>query len=90
MYLSLTQSNADENRLVVSIHPPSYPIMTGVPTWRSIKGMTTAGWSPRSVWTNRLASPVDPTQIAVTGAGSPDQFRTLASATQSQLLLPAR
>jgi hypothetical protein len=36
------------------------------------------------VWTTRLASPVGPAQIAITGAGSADQFRTLAEATQSQ------
>ncbi|EUA50498.1 hypothetical protein I552_1434 [Mycobacterium xenopi 3993] len=29
------------------------------------------------------------TQIAITGAGSSDQFRTLAAATQSQPPLPA-
>ncbi|MFZ0902474.1 MAG: DUF4245 domain-containing protein, partial [Mycobacterium sp.] len=37
----------------------------------------------------RLASPVGPAQVAITGAGSVDQFRTLAAATQSQPPLPA-
>jgi hypothetical protein len=42
------------------------------------------------VWTTRLGSPAGPAQIAVTGAGGVDQFRTLATATQSQPPLPAR
>jgi hypothetical protein len=41
------------------------------------------------VWTTRLNSPAGPAQVAVTGAGGTDEFRTLAAATQSQPPLPA-
>ena len=41
------------------------------------------------VWTTRLNSAAGPAQIAITGAGSADEFRTLAAATQSQPPLPA-
>ena len=41
------------------------------------------------VWTTRLSGPGGPAQLAITGAGSADQFRTLATATQSQPPLPA-
>ena len=35
------------------------------------------------VWTTRLDGPAGPRQIAITGAGSADEFRTLATATQT-------
>ncbi|MFW3114984.1 hypothetical protein MHAE_14595 [Mycobacterium haemophilum DSM 44634] len=97
MYLSLTQSNADEDKLVASIHPSSYPTGTvdvAGTNWvvyqSSDQNKDRSGAAAEPVWTSRLASPVGPAQIAITGAGSPDQFRTLASATQSQPPLPAR
>ncbi|HZE14424.1 MAG TPA: DUF4245 domain-containing protein, partial [Mycobacterium sp.] len=37
-----------------------------------------------------LVGPSGATQVAITGAGSTDEFRTLASATQSQPPLPGR
>jgi hypothetical protein len=89
MYLSLTQSNADEDKLVGSIHPSAYPTGTvdvdgtGWVVYRSAQGAQTEG-AAEPVWTTRLAGPAGATQIAITGAGSTDQFRTLASATQSQ------
>jgi Protein of unknown function (DUF4245) len=89
MYLSLTQSNADEDKVVGSIHPSMVPTGTvdvAGTSWIVYQGG--AGTEP--VWTTRLASPVGPTQIAITGAGSTDQFRTLASAMQSQPPLPGR
>jgi Protein of unknown function (DUF4245) len=93
MYLSLTQSNADEDKLVGSIHPSMYPTGTvdvaGI-SWVVYQGTGQSGAATEPVWTTRLASPTGPTQIAITGAGSTDQFRTLASATQSQPPLPAR
>jgi hypothetical protein len=46
------------------------------------------GDSTEPVWTTRLGGAVG-TQIAITGAGSTDQFRTLAAATESQPPLPA-
>ena len=98
MYLSLTQSNADEDKLVGSIHPAAYPTGTvdvAGTKWVVYQGAghgadQNGGADAEPVWTTRLASPVGPTQIAITGAGSSDQFRTLASATQSQSPLPSR
>jgi hypothetical protein len=92
MFLSLTQSNADEDKLVGSIHPsqqtlfPTGSVDVAGTSWVVYQG----GQAGEPVWTTRLASPVGPTQIAITGAGSSDQFRTLASATQSQSPLPSR
>jgi hypothetical protein len=89
MYLSLTQSNADEDKLVGSIHPLMYP--TGTVDVDGTKWIVYEGeGSTEPVWTTRLDSPAGPTQIAITGAGSVDQFRTLAAATQSQQPLPPK
>jgi hypothetical protein len=87
MYLSLTQSNAAEDKLVASIHPAMHP--TGVVDIDDTKWIVYEGESSEPVWTTRLDSPFGSTQIAITGAGSTDQFRTLAAATQSQPPLPA-
>ncbi len=88
MYLSLTQSNADEAKLVGSIHPAMYPAGTvDVDSTQWIVYQGDDGVEP--VWTTRLNSPAGPAQVAITGAGSVDQFRTLAAATQSQPPLPA-
>jgi hypothetical protein len=93
LYLSLTQSNADEDKLVASIHPNMYPTGTvdvsGV-NWIVYRSGDQSGAAAEPVWTTRLPSPAGPTQTAVTGAGSSDEFRTLASATQSQSPLPGR
>jgi hypothetical protein len=89
MYLSLTQSNADEAKLVGSIHPAMYPegtVDVDGTRWIVYQG----DGSAEPVWTTRLDSPAGPAQIAITGAGSVDQFRTLAAATQSQQPLPAK
>ena len=49
------------------------------------------GEDTEPVWTTRLAGPGGAAQIAVTGAGSSDDFRTLAIATQTQPpLVPGR
>jgi hypothetical protein len=91
MYLSLTQSNADEDKLVGSLHTSMYPTGTvdivGT-SWVVYQGSDQTG-AAEPVWTTRLTSPGGVAQIAITGAGSTDQFRTLASATQSQPPLPA-
>lgn len=86
MYLSLNQSNADEEKLVGWIHPAMYP--TGKVDVDGTTWVTYEGDGVEPVWTTRLDSAAGPAQIAVTGAGSSDQFRTLASATQSQPPLP--
>jgi Protein of unknown function (DUF4245) len=87
MYLSLTQSNADENKLVERIHPSMYP--SGTVDVDGTRWITYQGDGPEPVWTARLNSPAGPAQVAVTGAGSAAEFRTLAAATQSQPPLPA-
>ncbi len=83
MYVSLTQSNADETALVQSIQNAVYPAGTqdvdGVP-WVVYQG----GEGTEPVWTTRLKSPGGDTQLAISGAGSAEDFRTLAAATQSQ------
>jgi hypothetical protein len=87
MYLSLTQSNADEQRLISSfgsdLHPSGDQDVGGV-SWVVYDG----GGNVQPVWTTRLDGPTGPAQIAITGAASPDEFRTLAAATQSQPPLP--
>ena len=90
MYLSLTQSNADENKLVESIPLPSgdrFPTGTenvDGTAWVVYRG----GEGSEPVWTTRLTGPTGPAQTAITGAGNPTEFRTLAAATQSQPPLP--
>ena len=87
MYVSLTQSNADETALVGSIHSEVYPARTqdvdGV-RWIVYEG----GEGTEPVWTTRLNSTAGPAQVAITGAGGEDDFRVLAAATQSQPPLP--
>jgi Protein of unknown function (DUF4245) len=93
MYLSLTQSNADEDKLVGSIHSSAYPTGTvdvDGTNWVVYHGSGQSGADAEPVWTTRLTGPAGTTQIAISGAGSTDQFRTLAAATQSQPPLPAR
>jgi hypothetical protein len=93
MFLSLTQSNADEDKLVASIHPSAYPTGTvevAGTNWIIYRGGGQNGADAEPVWTTRLDGPPGATQIAITGAGSAEQFRTLAEATQSQPPLASR
>ena len=82
-YVSITQSNADETALVQSIQNAVYPTgaedIDGV-NWIVYQG----GEGTEPVWTTRLNGPGGATQLAITGAGKPEEFRTLAVATQSQ------
>ena len=82
----LTQSNADEAALVGSIQKDVFPTGTedvdGV-TWVVYQG----GEGAEPVWTTRLDSAKGPTQVAISGSGSPEDFRALAIATQTQLPL---
>jgi Protein of unknown function (DUF4245) len=91
MYVSLTQSNADEDKLVGSIHSAAYPtgaVDVAGAHWVVYQNAGQSGADAEPVWTTRLTSPAGVTQVAITGAGSTDQFRTLATATQSQPPLP--
>ena len=91
MYLSLTQSNADEDKLIASFAPDLVPTGTeevdGV-TWVVYQGGERDGRPAESVWTAQLRGPTGPAQIALTGAAGTDEYRTLAAATQSQSPLP--
>jgi hypothetical protein len=93
MYLSLTQSNADEDRLVASIDADLYPTGTqdvdGV-KWVVYEGGGGDGKPAEPVWTTRLNGPTGSAQIALTGAAGTDEYRMLAKATQTQSPLPAK
>jgi len=83
MYVSLTQSNADETALVRSIEKAVYP--TGVQDIDDVRWIVyQGGEGTEPVWTTRIESPGEPAQLAISGAGSADDFRTLAVATQTQ------
>lgn len=89
MYVSLSQSNADEDAMVASMDPTLVPTdvvdVDGV-TWVVYRG----GPGVTPVWTTRLRSDAGFAQLAITGAGDESEFRTLAAATQSQQPLPAQ
>ncbi|HET9876828.1 MAG TPA: DUF4245 domain-containing protein [Mycobacterium sp.] len=85
-YVSLTQSNADEDKLVGWIHPALHP--TGTVDVDGTSWVVYQG-DAEPVWTTRLIDPGGAAQVAITGAGSAEQFRILAAATQWQPPLPA-
>ncbi|MDY6999804.1 MAG: DUF4245 domain-containing protein [Actinomycetota bacterium] len=92
VYMSLTQSNADEDRLVATFGPDLVP--TGVEevdgvSWVVYQGGERDGRPAEPVWTAQVGGPTGPAQLAVTGAGGTDEYRTLAAATQSQSPLAA-
>ncbi|SEH67950.1 Protein of unknown function [Mycolicibacterium rutilum] len=92
MYVSLTQSNADEDKLVGSLNADVVP--TGVVDvdgvrWVVYEGSDDDGDPAEPVWTTRLTGAGGPAQIALTGAANAAEFRTLASATQTASPLPA-
>jgi hypothetical protein len=96
MYLSLTQSNADENKLVASLDADVYPTgsqdVDGV-TWvvyEKPEGSGADGKRAEPVWTTRLTGPGGPAQIAITGAAGTGEYRTLAAATQNASPLAAK
>ena len=92
MYLSLTQSNADEEKLVGSIHSSAVPtgaVDVSGTNWVVYRGAGDRGAAAEPIWTTSLAGPTGTATLAITGSGSTDEFRTLASATQSQPPLPA-
>ncbi|MGI9124128.1 MAG: DUF4245 family protein, partial [Mycobacterium sp.] len=88
MYVSLSQSNADEAALVSSIQTSVYP--TGVEDVGGVKWIVYQGADgTEPVWTTRLNNPGPPVQLAISGAGTAEDFRALATATQSQPPLAA-
>jgi hypothetical protein len=89
MYLSLTQSDADEDKLVASISPDVYP--TGAQDVEGVKWVVyEGGEGAEPVWTTRLTGPTGPAQVAITGAAGTDEYRTLAAATQAASPLPVK
>ena len=93
MYVSLTQSNADEDKLVASMKPDMRPTgaedVDGV-TWVVYEGGDQEGRPAEPLWTTRLNGPTGPAQVALTGAATTDEFRTLAAATQTAAPLPTK
>jgi hypothetical protein len=93
MYVSLTQSNADEDKLVASLNADVYPTgaqdVDGV-KWVVYEGGSQDGEPAEPVWTTRLNGPGGPAQIAITGAAGTAEYRMLAQATQTQSPLPAK
>jgi hypothetical protein len=93
MYVSLTQSNADEDKLVESINTNLYPTGTqevdGV-KWVVYEGGGQDGKPAEPLWTTRLNGPTGAAQIAISGAAGTDEYRILAAATQTQSPLTAR
>lgn len=87
MYVSLTQSNADEVPLVTSVHPGLHP--TGTEDVDGTDWVVYEG-EGAPVWTTRLTSKAGPAQLAITGAGPVAELRVLAAATQSQPPLPTK
>ncbi|MEH3141419.1 MAG: DUF4245 domain-containing protein [Mycobacterium kyogaense] len=87
MYLSLTQSNADEDKLIASFSPELVPTGTedvdGV-RWVVYQGGEQDGRPAEPVWTAQVRGPTGPAQLALRGAAGTDEYRTLAAATQSQ------
>lgn len=86
MYVSLTQSNAEETPLVASLQPGLHP--TGTEDVDGTRWVVYQG-EGEPVWTTRLVGKTGAAQLAITGAAGPEQFRVLAAATQSQPPLPA-
>ena len=83
MFVSLTQSNADETALVQSINNSVYP--AGAQDINGVKWVVYQGGADAEpVWTTRLDGPAGAAQLAITGAGTDEDFRTLATATQTQ------
>ncbi len=89
MFVSLTQSDADEQSLIRSIDNDLAP--TGTQDVNGVRWIVyEGGEDSQPVWTTRLKGPTGPAQIAVTGPAGTDEYRTLAAATQSQPPLPVR
>jgi hypothetical protein len=87
-YLALTQSNADEDKLVASIDGNMYP--TGTQDVNGVQWVVYEGdGNAEPVWTTRLNGPTGPAQIAIKGAAGTNEYRTLAAAVQTQAPLPA-
>jgi hypothetical protein len=89
MYLSLTQSDADEEKLVASLDTSLAP--TGTQDVDGVKWIVYEGGEDvQPVWTTRLTGPTGAAQVAINGAAGTNEYRMLAEATQTQPPLPVR
>jgi hypothetical protein len=87
MFISLSQSDADEQNLIRWIDANLAP--TGTQNVNGVQWIVYEGAQDgRPVWTARLKGATGPAQIAVSGPAGTDEYRTLAAATQSQSPLP--
>jgi Protein of unknown function (DUF4245) len=88
MYIALTQSNADEEKLVASIDADVYP--TGTVDVDGVTWVVYEGSDEEPVWTTQLNGPTGRAQVAIKGGAGTDEYRTLAAATQNASPLTAR
>lgn len=91
MFVALTQSNADEEKLVASIHSGMYPTGAqdvGGVRWVVYEGAGEDQQGTEPIWTAKLDGPTGPAQVAVSGSAGPADYRTLAEATQKAQPLP--
>jgi hypothetical protein len=89
MYLALTQSNADEDKLITSLNNDVVP--TGAQDVDGVHWVVYEGdGNAEPVWTTRLTGPTGIAQIAIKGAAGTNEYRTLAAAVQNQPPLPAK
>jgi len=88
MYIALTQSNADEEKLVASIDADMYP--TGTVDVDGVTWVVYEGSEEEPVWTTQLNGPTGRGQVAIKGGAGTDEYRTLAAATQNASPLTAR
>ncbi|MCV7255584.1 DUF4245 domain-containing protein [Mycobacterium hackensackense] len=92
MYLSLTQSNADEDALISSLDTDLVP--TGTQDVDGVKWVVYEAGEGEPAWTTRLPGvtragrETGATQLAITGSADNDEFRVLAKAVQSAAPLP--
>lgn len=92
MYLSLTQSNADEDALISSLDTDLVP--TGIQEVDGVKWVVYEAGEGEPAWTTRLPGvtragrETRDTQLAITGSADNDEFRVLAKAVQSAAPLP--
>ncbi|MUM15717.1 DUF4245 domain-containing protein [Mycobacterium sp. CBMA271] len=86
-YLAVTQTSAPEEKLVAKLDNsvvPSGPQDVDGVIWVKYEG----GEGAEPVWVTRLATPAPGTTVAISGAGRPEEFQTLARALHTAKPLP--
>lgn len=88
-YMSVRQSNADEEKLVARVNSSLVP--HGADNVDHVRWVVyRGGEGTEQVWVTRLETPAPGTTVAITGAGSTNDYLTVARAIQSAQPLPAR